>query len=142
MLQPCSRRVGQEQQEIANNEIVITRATGLTGKPIVFEPKPGVCLPRIFRDIGRWSIPWWESSVEDVPAEGLRAWQAGARALVLAVVVASAALRMIAVMGSFPRVIVGAPTGVDGAARVVVVTEVFMHRDSSELPAAWWCLVD
>ena len=55
----------------------------MTGKPIVFEPKPEVCFPRIFRDIGRRSVPWWESSVEDVPAEGLRARQARARAPVL-----------------------------------------------------------
>ena len=36
--------------------------------------KPRVCFSRIFRDVGRRSVPWWESSVEDVPAEGLRAW--------------------------------------------------------------------
>ena len=73
----------------------------MTGKPIVFEPKPGVCFPRIFRDVGRRSVPWWESSVEDVPAEGLRARQARARAPVLADVVASATLRVVATFGSF-----------------------------------------
>ena len=101
MLQPRSRRIGQEQWEVANNEIVIIRATGLTGKPIVFEPKPGVCFSRIFRDIGGRSVPWRESSVEDVPTEGLRAWQAGAQAPDLAIVVASTMPRVVATFGSF-----------------------------------------
>ena len=128
--------------EIANNEIVIIRATGLTGKPIVLEPKLGVCFPRIFWNVGRRSVPWWESGVEDVPTEGLRARQAGARALVLAAVVASTTSRVVATSGSFSRVVVGASAGVDGATRVAVVTEAFIHRDNSALPAAWWCLVD
>ena len=100
MLQPRSCQIGQEQREIVNNEIIITRTTGLTGKPIVFEPKPGVCFPRIFRDIGRRSVPWWEGSVEDVLVEGLRAWQAGAQALVLTAIVASAMTRVIAAASS------------------------------------------
>ena len=45
VLQPCSRRIGQEQWEVADNEVIIIRTTGLTGKPIVFKPKSGVCLP-------------------------------------------------------------------------------------------------
>ena len=125
-----------------NNEIIITRTTGLTGKPIVFEPKPGVCFSRIFRDIGGRSVPWWESSVEDVLAEGLRAWQAGARAPVLTAVVASTASRMIAAVGSFPWVTIGAPAGIDGAVCVVVVAETLMYLGHNALPAALWCLVD
>ena len=114
----------------------------MTGKPIVFKPKPGVCLPGVLRDISGWSIPWWECSVEDVPAEGLRPWEAGAQALVLAAVVASTASRMIAAAGSFPWVAVGAPAGVDGAACVVVAAETLMYLGHNALPAALWCLVD
>ena len=84
-----------------DNEVVIIRITDLTGKPIVFKPKSRVCLPRVFRDIGRWSIPWRECSVEDVPAEGLRPRQAGARAPVLATVIVSAMSRVVAMFGSF-----------------------------------------
>ena len=73
VFQPCSCRISQEQWKVADNKVIIIRTTGLTGKPIVFEPKSRVCLPRVLRGIGRWSIPWWESSVEDVPTEGLRA---------------------------------------------------------------------
>ena len=101
MLQPCSSQIGQEYWEITNNEIVIIRDTGLTGKPIVLEPKPGVCFSRIFRDIGGRAVPWWESSVEDVLAEGLRARQAGAWASVLTAVIGSATPRVVAMFGSF-----------------------------------------
>ena len=88
------------------------------------------------------SIPWWERNVEDVPAEGLRPWEARARALVLAAVVAFAASRMIAVAGSFPWVAVGATAGVDGAACVAVAAETLMYLGCSALPATLWCLVD
>jgi len=75
---------------------------------MVFKPKFEVCLPGVLRDVDRWSIPWCECSIEDVPDEGLRAWQARARALVLAAIVVSTASRMIAMAGSFPQVAVGA----------------------------------
>ena len=77
-----------------------------------------------------------------MPTEGLRAWQAGARAPVLTAVVASTASRMIAAAGSFPWVAVGAPAGVDGATCVVVVAETLMYLGRNALPAALWCLVD
>ena len=125
-----------------DNEVVIIPTTGLIGKPIVFKPKPRVCLPRVLRDVGRWSIPWWEHSIEDVLAKGLRAWQAEARAPVLTAVIASAASRMIAVVGSFPWVAVGAPTGVDGAACITVVVETLMYLRRNALPATLWCPVD
>ena len=69
MLQPRSCQIGEEQWKVADNEVVIIHTTGLIGKPIVFKPKSGVCLPRVLRDVGRWSIPWRESNVEDVPTE-------------------------------------------------------------------------
>ena len=114
----------------------------MVGKPIVFEPKSGVCLARVLRDIGRRSVPWRECSVEDVPAEGLRAWQARAWASVFTVVVASTTMRVIAVMGSFSRVTIGESVGVEGAACITVATEALMYLDRSTLPVALWCLVD
>ena len=142
MLQPRSCRIGEEKWKVVDNEVVIICTTGLIGKPVVFKPKPGVCLPRVLRDVGRWSIPWRERNVEDVSAEGLRAWQAGARAPVLAAVVVSTTTRMIAVVGFFSWVVVGASVGVEGAARVAVVAETLMYQDHSALPTALWCLVD
>ena len=73
MFQPCPDRIGHEHWKVVDNEVIIIRTTGLTGKPIVFKPKSGVCLLGVLRDVGRWSIPWWEHSVEDVTAKGLRA---------------------------------------------------------------------
>ena len=39
-------------------------------------------------------------------------------------------------VGSFPWVAIGAPTGVDGAARVAVVAEALMYQDSGVLPTS------
>jgi len=77
-----------------------------------------------------------ERSVEDVSAEGPRAWQAGARAPVLATVIAPTASRMIAAMGSFPFDTMGVPAGADGATHVTVVAEMLMYQDGGVLPAA------
>ena len=142
MFQPRSCRIGQEQWKVADNEVIIICTTGLTGKLIVFKPKSGVCLLGVLRDIGRWSIPWRESSVEDVPAEGLRARQARAQAPVPAAVVAFAAMRMIAAVGSFSWVAVGTSAGVEGAVCITVTTETLMYLGCSALSAALWCLVD
>ena len=75
-------------------------------------------------------------------AEGLRAWQARAQDSVLAAVIASAALGMVAMACCFSIVAVGASPGVDDAAYVVVTAEALMYWDGEGLPAAWWCLVD
>ena len=66
------RRIGQEQWKVADNEIVTIHSTGLASKPIILEPQFGVCFPRVFLDVGRWSVPRWEDGVEDVSAKGLR----------------------------------------------------------------------
>ena len=108
---------------VVDNEVIIICTTSLIGKPIVFEPKSGVCLPRVLRDIGRWSVPWRESNVEDVPAEGLRAWQDGARDSVLAAVVASATTRVIATGSPLPRIAAGMPVGIKGGTCITVVAE-------------------
>jgi len=83
-----------------------------------------------------------ECSVKDVPAEGLRPWEAKAWAPVLTAVVAFIVSRMIATVGSFSWVTVGASAGIEGAACVVVAAETLMYRDYSVLPTALWCLVD
>ena len=78
VFQPCSRRIGQEQWKVADNEIVIICSTGMASKPIILEPQFGVCFPRVFWDVGRRSVPRWEDGVEDVSAKGLRSRQVGA----------------------------------------------------------------
>jgi len=75
-------------------------------------------------------------------AEGLRTQQAGAWALVLAAVEASAATRMIATVGSFSRVAVGMSMGVEGAACVAVAAETLVYQDRGTLPTTLSYLVD
>ena len=142
VFQPCSRRISQEQWKVADNKIIIISSTSLVSKPIILEPQSEVRFPRVFRDVGRWSVPWWEGGVEDVSSKGLRPRQAGARALVLAAVVASATTRVIAMVSSFSWVTVGTSVGVEGAACVTVTAETLMYLGHSVLPAALWCLVD
>ena len=72
VFQQCSRRISQEQWKVVDNEIVIIRSTALAGKPIILEPQFGVCFPRVFWDIGWWSVPWREGGIEYMSAEGLR----------------------------------------------------------------------
>ena len=75
-------------------------------------------------------------------AEGLRAWQAGARASVLAAIVASATTRVIAMASSLSQIVMGTSTGVEGVACITVAAETLMHRDRGAPPAALWRLVD
>ena len=75
-------------------------------------------------------------------AKGLRPWQAGARASVLAAVVASATTRVIAASSSLSWVIIGMSAGIEGVACVMVVAETLMYQDHSALPAALRCLMD
>ena len=60
-------------------------------------------------------------------AKGLRAMQARVRALVLAAIVASAAMRMIAMVGSFSHVAVGMSVGIEGVACIMVAAETLMY---------------
>ena len=69
----------------------------------------------------------WEDSVEDVSAKGLRYRQVRARALVLAAVVASAMMRVVVAASLLPLIAMGTPMGIEGVARVTVVTETLMH---------------
>ena len=141
VLQPCSCRIVQEQGEVANNEVITIRAVGLTSKPVVFVPQAGVRLPGVLRDVGRRSIPWRESHVEDVPIENLGPRQVRAWAPVFAAIVASTATRMVAVADLLSLVTPSTPAGVYGVACVTVGAETLMHQDLGEPPlsrGAWW----
>ena len=75
-------------------------------------------------------------------AKGLRPWQAGAQALVLATVVASDTTRVIAASSSLSQVIIGMSVGVEGVARVMVAAETLTHWDRGVLPTSLCFLVD
>ena len=125
-----------------DNEIIIIRSTGLANKPIILKPQSEVHFLEVFWDVGRRSIPQWKGSVEDVSAKGLGSRQVRAQALVLAAVVASATMRVVAAAGPLPHVAAGTPAGIEGVAHITVAAETLVHRDRGAWPTASLRLVD
>jgi hypothetical protein len=72
MLQPGSGGVGEEQGEVADDEVVIVRSTQLAGQPVVHEPQFRPCFPRVLSDGSRGSEPGRERRPSYGPAESLR----------------------------------------------------------------------
>ena len=100
MLKPGSRRVRQEQREIADDEQIIVRATQLAGQAVIGEPKFRVGLAAVLREVGRLSEPGGERSNADGPAEDPRSWRLRGRTAVLTTVVATASVWVVASGGS------------------------------------------
>ena len=127
---------------VADNEIVTVRSTGLASKLIILEPQSSVCLPEVFWDVGRRSVPRWEDGVKDVSVKGLRSQQVRAQASILATVIASAMMRVVAMASLLLLITVGTPVGIQGVTRFTLEAETLMHRDHGAQPAALWCQVD
>jgi hypothetical protein len=72
MLQSGSAGVGEEQGEVADDEVVIVRSTQLAGQPVVREPHFRSYLPRVLGDCSRGSEPGQEQRPSYGPAESLR----------------------------------------------------------------------
>jgi hypothetical protein len=89
MLQPGSGGVGEEQGEVADDEVVIVRSTQLAGQPVVREPQFRPCFSRVLGDGSRGSEPGREWRPSYGPAESLRTRWFGRGALILPAVVAS-----------------------------------------------------
>jgi hypothetical protein len=89
MLQPGSGGVGEEQGEVADDEVVIIRSTQLAGQPVVREPQFRPCLPRVLGDGSRGLEPGRERRPSYGPAESLRTGWFRRRSLILPAVVAS-----------------------------------------------------
>jgi hypothetical protein len=89
MLQPGSGDVGEEQGEVADDEVVIVRSTKLASQPVVREPQFRPCLPRVLGDGSQGSEPGRERRPSYGPAESLRTGRFERRALILPAVVAS-----------------------------------------------------
>ena len=62
--------------------------------------------------------------------------------MVLAVVVASTTMRVVATASFLNRIAVGTPAGIEGVARITVEAETLMHQDRSVWPIALLHLVD
>jgi hypothetical protein len=89
MLQPGSGGVGEEQGEVADDEVVIVRSTQLAGQPEVREPQFRPCFPQVLGDGSRGSEPGRERRPSYGPAESLPTGWLGRGTPILPVVVAS-----------------------------------------------------
>jgi hypothetical protein len=89
MLQPGSGDVGEEQGEVADDEVVIVRSTQLAGQSVVREPQFKPRVPRVLGDGSRGPEPGRERRPSYGPAESLRTEWFGRRAPILPAVVAS-----------------------------------------------------
>jgi hypothetical protein len=89
MLQPGSGSVGEEQGEVADDEVVIVHSTQLAGQPVVREPQFWPFLPRVLGDGSRGSEPGRERRSSYGPAKSLRTGWFGRGASILPAVVAS-----------------------------------------------------
>jgi hypothetical protein len=96
MLQPGSGGVGEEQGEVADDEVVIVRSPQLAGQPVVRMPQFRPCFPRVLSDGSRGSEPGRERRPSYGPAEGLRTGWFGQGAPILPAVVASPMPRVVA----------------------------------------------
>jgi hypothetical protein len=89
MLQPGSGGVGEEQGEVADDEVVIVRSTQLVGQPVVRKPQLRPCFPRVLGDGSRGLESGRERRPSYGPAEGLRTWWFRRGAPILLTVVVS-----------------------------------------------------
>jgi hypothetical protein len=96
MLQSGPSGVGEEQGEVADDEVVIVRSTQLAGQPVVREPQLWPCFPRVLGDGSRGSEPGRERRPSYGPAESLRTGWFGRGAPILLAVVASPTPRVVA----------------------------------------------
>jgi hypothetical protein len=88
-LQPGPGGVGEEQGEVADDEVVVVRSSQLAGQPIVRKPQLRPCFPRVLGD-GSWGPePGRERRPSYGPAEGLWTRWFGRGAPILLTVVAS-----------------------------------------------------
>jgi hypothetical protein len=72
MLQLGSGGVGEEQGEVADDEVVIVHSTQLAAQPVVREPQFRPFLPRVLGDGSQGSKPGQERRPSYGPAESLR----------------------------------------------------------------------
>jgi hypothetical protein len=96
MLQPGLGGVGEEQEKVVDDEIVVVRSSQLACQPVVRKPQLRPCFPRVLGDGSRGPEPGRERRPSYGPAEGLWTWRFGRGTPILLTVVASSASGMVA----------------------------------------------
>jgi hypothetical protein len=89
MLQPGPGGIGEEQGEVANDEVVVVRSSQLACQPVVHKPQLQPCFPRVLDDGSRGPEPGRERRPSYGPAEDPWPWRFGRGAPILLTVVAS-----------------------------------------------------
>jgi hypothetical protein len=111
MLQPGPSGIGEEQGEVADDEVVVVRSSQLACQPVVRKPQLRPCFPRVLGDGSRGPEPGRERRSSYGPAEDPRPWLFRRGAPVLLAVVAS----------STPGVVASAHLLVEAGSTVAVV---------------------
>jgi hypothetical protein len=141
VLQPGASGVGEEQREVADDEVVIVRSTQLAGQAVVREPQFQSRLPRVLRDSSQGSELGRERRSSYGPAEDLQTGWFGRGTPILPAVVASPTPGVVA--SAHPLVEVGSAVAVmvlvaeatrgcrRGVARAPGVDRGFPHESGS-----------
>jgi hypothetical protein len=77
MLQLGPGGVGEEQGEVADDEVVVVRSSQLACQPVVRKPQLRPCFPRVLGDGSRGPEPGQERRLSYGPAEDPRTWRFG-----------------------------------------------------------------
>jgi hypothetical protein len=96
MLQPGLGGVGEEQGEVADDEVAVVFSSQLAGQPVVRKPQLWPRFPRVLGDGSRGPEPGRERCPSYGPAEGLRTRWFGRGAPILLTIVASLTPRVVA----------------------------------------------
>jgi hypothetical protein len=96
MLQLGPGSVGEEEREVADDEVVVVRPSQLAYQLVVRKPQLRPCLPRVLGDGSRDPEPSWERRPSYGLSEGSRTWWFGRGTLILLTVVASSAPGVVA----------------------------------------------
>jgi hypothetical protein len=89
MLQPGPGGIGEEQGEVADDEVVVVHSSQLSCQPVVRKPQLRPCFSRVLGDGSRGPEPGRERRPSYGPAKGLQTWWFGRGAPILLTVVAS-----------------------------------------------------
>jgi hypothetical protein len=96
MLQPCPGSVGEEEREVADDEVVVVCPSQLACQSLVRKPQLRPRFPRVLGDGSRGLEPSRERRPSYGPTEGLPTWWFERGAPILLTVVASSAPRVVA----------------------------------------------